>query len=114
MTYIQGHQLNNAPNGYAVLAKVAAAKNRNTGLTSNSSSILFEAAPFESAHASTIVETREGLVAAWFGGTREGAADVGIWLSRHVRGEWTRPLELWKKVPKDPKMPRLPPSAMSA
>lgn len=58
------------------------------------SEFLFEAAPFESAHASTIVETREGLVAAWFGGTREGAADVGIWLSRHVRGEWTRPVEV--------------------
>jgi hypothetical protein len=50
---------------------------------------LFETAPFASAHASTIVETREGLVAAWFGGTREGANDVGIWLSRQVAGTWT-------------------------
>jgi predicted neuraminidase/ABC-type molybdate transport system substrate-binding protein len=48
------------------------------------SEFVFERAPFASAHASTIVETREGLAAAWFGGTREGAADVGIWLSRHV------------------------------
>jgi predicted neuraminidase len=58
------------------------------------SEFLFETAPFASVHASTIVETREGLVAAWFGGTREGAADVGIWLSRHLRGEWTRPVEV--------------------
>ena len=55
---------------------------------------VFETAPFASAHASTIVETREGLVTAWFGGTREGAADVGIWLSRHVKGEWTPPIEV--------------------
>ncbi len=55
---------------------------------------VFETAPFASAHASTIVETREGLVTAWFAGTREGAADVGIWLSRHVAGRWTPPIEV--------------------
>jgi predicted neuraminidase/ABC-type molybdate transport system substrate-binding protein len=48
------------------------------------SEFVFERAPFASAHASTIVETREGLAAAWFGGTREGAADVGIWVSRRL------------------------------
>ena len=47
---------------------------------------LFESAPFPSVHASTIVETAEGLIAAWFGGTSEGAEDVGIWMSRQVAG----------------------------
>jgi predicted neuraminidase len=45
-------------------------------------------------HSSTIVETKSGLVAAWFGGTKEGNPDVGIWLSRHVGGKWTPPVEV--------------------
>ena len=55
---------------------------------------IFESAPFASAHASTIVETREGIVAAWFGGTREGTNDVGIWLAQRVDGRWTPPVEV--------------------
>lgn len=55
---------------------------------------IFETAPFASAHASTIVETSSGVVAAWFGGKYEGASDVGIWLSRAVDGHWTPPVEV--------------------
>ncbi len=55
---------------------------------------VFEKAPFPQCHASTIVETKSGLVAAWFGGTREKNADVGIWLSRHEGGQWTAPVEV--------------------
>jgi predicted neuraminidase len=65
------------------------------------SEFLFESAPFPSVHASTIVETGEGLVAAWFGGTREGAEDVGIWMSRQVAGEWTEPFEVGTGVQAD-------------
>ena len=65
------------------------------------SEFVFETAPFASAHASTIVETRSGLVTAWFGGTREGAPDVGIWLSRQERGQWTAPVEIATGVQPD-------------
>ena len=62
---------------------------------------LFDSAPFPSVHASTIVEAGEGLVAAWFGGTREGAQDVGIWMSRQMAGEWTEPFEVATGVQPD-------------
>jgi predicted neuraminidase len=55
---------------------------------------VFEKAPFAQCHASTIAETRDGFVAAWFGGTAEGKPDVGIWLSRHDGRDWSAPVEV--------------------
>ncbi len=57
------------------------------------SEFIYETAPFPSCHASTIAETKSGLVAAWFGGTGEGHRDVGIWVSRRENGRWTAPVE---------------------
>ena len=34
---------------------------------------IFDEAPFQQCHASTVCQTSRGLVAAWFGGTKEGA-----------------------------------------
>jgi predicted neuraminidase len=33
-------------------------------------------------------------VAAWFGGTKEGEKDVGIWLARRIGDRWTAPVEV--------------------
>jgi len=65
------------------------------------SEFIFEDAPFASAHASTIVETHNGLVAAWFGGTEEGDPDVGIWLSRHNGSRWAEPVEIANGIQPD-------------
>jgi predicted neuraminidase len=58
------------------------------------SEFIYETAPFPSCHASTIAETAHGLVAAWFGGTRERAPDVGIWVSRHDGKKWSPLVEV--------------------
>jgi predicted neuraminidase len=50
--------------------------------------------PTPQCHASTIVEVKEGLIAAWFGGTAEGHEDVGIWVSRNLEGKWSKPVEV--------------------
>ena len=50
--------------------------------------------PTPQCHASTIVETKTGLVAAWFAGTREKHNDVGIRLSRLVDARWTASVEV--------------------
>lgn len=59
-----------------------------------SSEFIYEKAPFPECHASTIEETPTGLVTAWFGGTEERHPDVGIWVSRMVKGKWTAPIEV--------------------
>jgi predicted neuraminidase len=66
-----------------------------------SGEFIYETAPFPSCHASTIAETGDGLIAAWFGGTDEGNADVGIWVSRHQGSGWTAPVEAANGVQPD-------------
>jgi predicted neuraminidase len=68
-----------------------------------SGDFIYETAPIPECHASTIVETSDGLVAAWFGGTREKNADVTIWVSRHVAGRWSAPVSVADGVQADGK-----------
>lgn len=54
---------------------------------------VYTKASFPQCHASTICETPRGLVAAWFGGTKEKDPDVGIWSSYHNGSSWSAPVE---------------------
>jgi predicted neuraminidase len=67
------------------------------------SELIFPLGRFGGAHASTIVETRDGLLAAWFAGTQEGASDVGIWASRRAGSSWNAPTEVATGVQSDGK-----------
>lgn len=50
--------------------------------------------PTPECHASTIAETKSGLVAAWFAGTHENHADVGIRVARHDGAKWLESVEV--------------------
>ena len=56
-----------------------------------SEGFIFTKAPHKQCHASTIEQTSRGLVAAWFGGTREKNPDVEIWSSYHDGNGWSNP-----------------------
>ena len=58
------------------------------------SEFLFQEAPFASCHASTIAQSQGQLIAAFFGGSDEGKGDVGIWVSRQEKEQWTAPVEV--------------------
>ncbi len=58
------------------------------------SEFIYERAPFPSCHASTLAQTKSGLIAAWFGGSEEGNSDVAIWTARHDGTKWSVPLEV--------------------
>src|SRR5438270_132952 len=66
-----------------------------------SAEFIFESAPFKSCHASTIVQTANGLTAAWFAGSEEGDKDVGIWMSMQRDGRWSAPVEVANGAQKD-------------
>ncbi len=55
---------------------------------------IFSRTSFPESHASTIAETSEGLIAAWFGGTKEKNPDCCIWTSRRIDGEWSAPVKV--------------------
>ncbi|WP_296705023.1 exo-alpha-sialidase [Algoriphagus sp.] len=55
------------------------------------SEFIYETAPFPSCHASTLLETEDGILASWFGGTYERHPDVSIYTSRLKNDTWSTP-----------------------
>ncbi len=55
---------------------------------------IFEEAPFMSCHASTIAESGDRLVVAFFAGTHEKHQDVEIWLSIREADTWSQPVSV--------------------
>ncbi|NDV80379.1 exo-alpha-sialidase [Bacteroides sp. 51] len=55
---------------------------------------IYEEAPFIECHASSIESTPHGMIATWFGGTKEANRDVEIWLSHYQDGKWSVPVSV--------------------
>ena len=62
--------------------------------TVSSSQFIYDTASFASCHASTIVETPKGIMAAWFGGKFEGDRDVNIYASWFINNRWSTPTQI--------------------
>jgi alpha-L-fucosidase len=63
---------------------------------------IFEKPPFDQGHASTIVEVASGkLLAACFGGNKEGNKDVCIWMAACNNGVWEKPKRIVEGIIND-------------
>ncbi|MEO1524754.1 MAG: exo-alpha-sialidase [Planctomycetota bacterium] len=65
------------------------------------SEFIYTKPPTKECHASTLCQTSRGLVSAWFGGTKEGRNDVGIWTSYHDGNRWSSPKQVATGVQHD-------------
>jgi alpha-L-rhamnosidase len=62
---------------------------------------IFEKASFPESHGATVAETPAGIVAAWFGGTKERNPDCEIRLSHLENGKWTAPVSVANGIVND-------------
>ena len=83
------------PTRLSVLALAAFSLSATAPPAVTSSAFIYESAPYPECHASTIAQVHTGgLVAAWFGGTKERAPDVCIYVARHEGGRWLEPVKV--------------------
>ncbi|WP_243836200.1 sialidase family protein [Sphingobacterium paludis] len=62
---------------------------------------IYDKAPFPSCHSATLAEAQNGLVYAFFGGTRERDPDVEIYVCRYENNAWTAPASVADGVQED-------------
>ncbi len=71
----------------------------NTTAQNVDSCYIFNERPTNNCHASTLAEVeKDKIMAAWFGGTYEGAKDVGIYTSTFKNNKWSKPVCLIKPL----------------
>lgn len=66
-----------------------------------SSGFVYDTDAIPSCHASTLVETEGGLLAAWFGGSYESHPDVGIYCAAYDGAAWSAPVRVADGVVSD-------------
>jgi predicted neuraminidase len=77
---------------FILLGPLCRAETNSSGIAKE---FVYTEAPFPSAHASTLVHLKNGdVLAAWFGGAKEGANDVAIWGARRTSTGWSQPFLL--------------------
>ena len=62
---------------------------------------IFERSTFAASHSSTIVETSDGLLAAWFAGPQARHPEVSLWSARYDGKTWSAPTEVINGIQDD-------------
>ncbi|MFA5658725.1 MAG: sialidase family protein [Oscillospiraceae bacterium] len=63
-----------------------------------SKELIMKNCPTSMCHASTLIKINDDkILCAWFGGSKEGNSDVGIWISSRENNVWSSPIQISKE-----------------